>query len=236
MFSISLLCPTRKRTESLERMWLSALQTAKFPKKLELVLYIDSEDLKSRLKADEFIGKYGNQINLTISGNKKEIYSNLHNICCEKVSSDIIFSAADDLIFRTKDWDSLALGFFDLYKDKILYLYPDDGHWGQEFGTHGFFHRKWFDTLGYLSPPIFDVGFSDNYIMDVSRGVDRCAYTPDILIEHMHWTFGKSEFDDTAQQAHKKRLEIDNEKIYESPETIRMKQDDISKLMKVINE
>ena len=56
MFNISLLCPTRKRTESLEKMWLSALQTAKFPKKLELVLYIDSEDLKSRLNADEVIG------------------------------------------------------------------------------------------------------------------------------------------------------------------------------------
>ena len=80
MFNISLLCPTRNRPAGLERMWMSALETADNPEALELVLYLDKDDTTSIYKAKEIpVKKYG-QINTTIEGETKEIYSNLHTL------------------------------------------------------------------------------------------------------------------------------------------------------------
>ena len=47
MYNISLLCPTRNRVDGLIRMWSSALDTASNPDKLELVLYVDHDDLET---------------------------------------------------------------------------------------------------------------------------------------------------------------------------------------------
>ena len=207
---ISILCPTKCRPDGLKRMWNSALETSNCD--LELVLYVEEYDLET-LNLDLF----GDVKKIISDGT--QIYSNLHNICCQNSKYDLVMGAADDIIFRTPRWSDKVLSTFDEIKDKIGYVFPNDGHHGGNLGTHGFFHKNWFNCLGYLSPPIFTVDYSDNYVMDLSRSINRCFYFPDVLVEHMHWTFGKSEFDKTAQDAHKKRISTDNRSIYESCES-----------------
>lgn len=235
MYNISLLCPTRNRPDGLERMWNSAIECASEPDKIELILYIDDDDQSSILKSKDLTSKFGDQINIIIGKRGEEIYSNLHNICCSKAMSDIFFGSADDLIFRTENWDSIAIEKFSNIEDKIGFVFPNDGHWGAELGTHGFFHRRWFQTLGYLSPPVFTVDYSDNYIADISRAVGRYMYMPEVLIEHMHWTFGKSAFDQTAKEAHIRRHQTNNAALYKSNEVLKIKNQDIKKLTKAIN-
>lgn len=228
MFKISLLCPTRKRVSGLKRMWDSALNTADNPEYIELVIYVDHDDQEtldflSINKTEQFKIIHEDLY-------KKEIYSNLHNICCEHASADIVFGCADDLIFRTNGWDSIVLSKFKDYDDGLIFAYPNDGYWGEKFGTHGFFHKNWFNVLGYLSPPIFTVGYSDNYINDIAKAIDRFIYLDNILIEHMHWTFGKMEMDTTAKEAHHRRSTTNNDAIYRSFETIQKQREDIDKL------
>ena len=213
---ISILCPTKYRPEGLRRMWESALETSSL--KLELVLYVEEYDLETL--HDIPLLPNNDSIN-TIIGDGQQIYSNLHNVCCDASKYDIVMGAADDIVFRTKGWDKRVVEEFDkLNKDQIAYVYPNDGHHGENLGTHGFFHRNWFNTLGYLSPPIFSVDYSDNYVMDLSRSLGRAIYMPDVLVEHMHWSFGKSDFDVTAQVAHEKRLRDNNKEKYESSKII----------------
>ena len=235
MYNISLLCPTRNRPDGLERMWNSAIECASEPNKIELTLYIDDDDQSSILKSKDLADSFGDQINVTVGAKGDQIYSNLHNICCSKSRSDILFSCADDLIFRTKGWDVAAINQFEIIPDKIAFAFPNDGHWGAELGTHGFFHRRWFQTLGYLSPPVFTVDYSDNYIADISRAVGRYMYMPEVLIEHMHWTFGKSAFDQTAKEAHIRRHQTNNAALYQSNEVLKIKNQDIKKLTEAIN-
>lgn len=204
---ISILCPTKYRPDGLRAMWESALETSSV--ELELVLYVDEYDQLTLKTVPTLRGNVK-----LIVGDGTEIYSNLHNICCEESSHDLFMGAADDIIFRTPGWDALIIEKFSTLPDKIGYIYPNDGHNGEKLGTHGFFHKNWFRTLGYIAPPIFTVDYSDNYIMDVARGVNRCIYVPEVLAEHMHWTFNKSEFDRTAQIAHQKRTTTNNSKIY----------------------
>ena len=236
MFNISLLCPTRNRPAGLERMWESAMQTAKNPQKIELVLYIDNDDQSSILKSKDLVDSFGDQINIIIGKKGEEIYSNLHNVCCSKARSDIFFGSADDLIFRTKEWDSVAIDRFDEIPDKIGYIFPNDGHWGDELGTHGFFHKRWFDALGYLSPPISTVDYSDNYINDVASAINRRFYMDTVLIEHMHWTFGKMKMDQTAIEAHQRRSQTNNASVYQSFKTTQKQREDIEKLRGMMNE
>lgn len=233
MYNISLLCPTRNRVDGLKRMWGSALQTASEPDKLELVLYIDHDDHNTL----DFIKSNIAQSSMIISNkDKPEIYSNLHNICCAKSKADIVFSCADDLIFRSKDWDKIVIEKFNSISDKIAFLFGNDGHWGSKFGTHGFFHKNWFNILGYLSPPLFTVDYSDNYINDIAKAINRSFYMDNIFIEHMHWTFGKMKFDQTAKEAHDRRSSTNNEFIYKNFETMQQQRDDIQKLGDFISE
>jgi len=231
MYKISLLCPTKNRTDSLLRMWKSVLDTADNPSQIELVLYVDYDDNKTI----EFLNSnLDNCLVMMSHPEHKEIYSNLHNICCAASSADIVMSAADDIIFRSKSWDTKIIEIFDHIDDNIAYVYPNDGFNGIKLGTHGFFHKDWFKTLGHLSPPIFSVDYSDNYTMDVAKGVERCFYIDDMLVEHMHWTIGKSPFDETFREAHQRRSVTDNKSIYESESTRSMVREDIEKLNRII--
>lgn len=228
---ISILCPTRNRVSGLSRMWQSALDTADNPYSLELVLYVDYDDEET----NKFLQSNLSEA-LVIRSNpeKPEIYSNLHNICCKNSTHDIFMGCADDVVFRTTGWDTAVIEEFNKLDDKIGFVYPNDGHHGKNLGTHGFFHKNWFNTLGYVAPPIFNVDYSDNYVMNVSKAINRCIYLPSVLVEHMHWTFGKGIFDSTAQEAHVRRLKTNNAGVFNA--SLQRQADDAQKLQEFINE
>jgi hypothetical protein len=231
MSKISLLCPTKEREFSLDRMIKSAEANSFNPADIELLMYVDFDD-DSTIKYLACLDT-SFDIKIMFSDYKDpEIYSNLHNILANKSTGDFLFGCADDLIFRTPDWDTKALFYLEPYKDDVACFYPDDGHWGEKFGTHCFFTRKWLNTLGYLAPPIFSVDYSDNYVELVAKGIGRYNYMPDILIEHMHWTFGKSEFDNTALRGHMKRISDNNKERFVLSSN--MIKSDIDKLKNVI--
>lgn len=228
---ISLLCPTRNRVAKLKRMWESVQETADNPDQIELVLYVDHDDSNTL----SFLQSNLKDANVTVSDpDKKEIYSNLHNICCERATHNIVMGCADDVEFQTGGWDTEVIRRFSEIDDGIGFVYPNDGRHGEVLGTHGFFTKTWYFTLGYLAPPIFSVDYSDNYVMEVSRAIGRAFYMPDVLVEHMHWTFGKSDFDQTAREAHHRRQTTNNAQIFESSKP--QMQQDIQKLRAKINE
>ena len=114
MFDISILCPTKNRCEGLERMWLSAMNTADLPNNIELVVYIENDDHNTLSKVEEFEKKFGNQI-VKIVSSEDVVYGDLHNICCANSSADLFFCGADDMIFRTQAWDTSIKEVFKQY-------------------------------------------------------------------------------------------------------------------------
>ena len=68
--------------------------------------------------------------------------------------------------------------------------------------------------------------------MDVARGVGRAVYLDNVLVEHMHWTFSKSDFDDTAKEGHMRRRATDNAAIYATAKI--MIENDIAKLREAL--
>ena len=227
--SISILCPTRKRRLGLYKMISSALTTSNTS--LEFVVAVDQGDSETLDYASVLVEGFGISVKV-VEIPTETIYGDLHNVCASRAEFDVLMGAADDIVFRTHGWDKVVLAAFDSIPDKIAYVYPNDGHHGEVLGTHGFFHRKWYETLGYLCPPIFSVDYSDNYIMDVARGVGRAVYLDNVLVEHMHWTFSKSDFDDTAKEGHMRRRATDNAAIYATAKI--MIENDIAKLREAL--
>ena len=109
----------------------------------------------------------------------------------------IFFYGADDVVFRTKNWNTTIVNLFDQYEDKILLAYAPDGFQTGEVpvATHGFLHKNWVDIIGYLFPPVFNVAYNDTWITEVSNNIGRRVYITDMNIEHMHPAANKAVWD-----------------------------------------
>ena len=110
-------------------------------------------------------------------------------------TGNIIMFAADDIVFRTPQWDVIVQKKFDEYEDKILFVYGEDGYQKGRIGTHGFIHRYWMELLGYVLPPKLASTYTDEWITELSERVGRRCYMPELLIEHLHPAVGKAPMD-----------------------------------------
>jgi len=242
---ISVLVPTRNRTNTTHgnfpnELITSAEKTADNFDSIEFVFYIDNDDDDSQ---NYFENLNYNNVN-TICG-ERIVLSEMWNQCYKKSTGDILFHCGDDIRFRTNGWDTVVRNKFNEFGDKILFAFGNDGKRGdpRAFGTHGFIHRKWADTVGYFVPPHFSCDYNDTWLNDVARMVGRWFYI-DIYTEHLHpraWIdpnnkdLGKKYVWDKTHQERLERNERDNNKaLYEN--FIKERIEDARKLRKVIDE
>ena len=227
----SALCPTRKRPDNMSRLADSFFQMSKSPEENELVFYIDNDDTESITKAQELQTQY----NIQYVVGERIVLSQMWNECYNICKGEYLFHCGDDIVMRTPNWDNIVESKFDEYPDKIVFVYGDDMNPGisHDFGTHGFIHRRWAETVGYFVPPYFSSDWNDTWLNDVGKGLNRHVRV-EIQTEHMHPGPGKAEYDIT----HRERLErgrVDGvQTLYNSK--ILERQQDIRKLEQVINE
>ena len=185
---ISLLLPTRGRPDNLIRFYESAKATARDP--FQVVVYIDNDD-----------DSYANvDLPIECAHGPRIVLSEAWNECAKAARGSIFGHMGDDIIFRTDHWDVLIEDTFSRYPDGIAFVHGRDGNESNRlytFGTHGFIHRNWVDTVGYFVPPYFSSDYNDTWLNDVANMINRHVYIPDIYTEHMHPAFGKAEMDQT---------------------------------------
>lgn len=192
---ISLLCPTRGRPANMNRLWQSVKDTASNLKDIELIFYIDDDDLDSQQTAK------GMGVSRIVG--KRIVLSEMWNKCYEISKGDILMHCGDDIIFRTVGWDKMVEDEFKKVNDKILFVYGKDGYSPDSFGTHGFISRNWVEVVGYFVPPYFSSDMNDTWLNDVADTIGRKKFLPELYTEHMHPINGKGEWD----QTHLERLE-----------------------------
>lgn len=233
---ISLLLPTRQRPHFLERLWDSALDTTDNPNLLELVVYIDEDDdtykeLKlKRPKQVQFIygpRKHDGHVNLSIKWNK----------CWEKAKGEYFMHCGDDIIFRTKGWDTAVREAIDARPKKICFTWCNDvspDSQRNEFGTHGFIHRNWTDIIGRFVPPYFVSDYNDTWFNDVAQALHVRTYLHEHITEHMHFSLGKSPMDKNTEERLTRHNKEHPEEIYNRPDIVQERQREIEKLREFI--
>lgn len=171
----------------LNRFVDSVLTTADFPDEVEFIVYIDEDDHSY----DGWEHPYQVKIRRGVRKNLSQCYE------YERATGDILMMGGDDMVFHTKRWDSIVKKAFDLYSDKIVLVYGDDGDPNHEsYGTAPFIHRNWVKVVGRYLPPYFSGDFTDTWLNAVADALGR-KMKVDIYTEHIHPAFGKRERDDT---------------------------------------
>lgn len=225
---ISILLPSRGRPDNIKRLYQSILATARFPSEIEMIIRLDEDDPTK----DELLDNPP-PIATVFTGPRITL-SKYWNECYDRAKGDILMHCGDDIIFRTEDWDTKVKETFDGYSDKIVFVYGNDGsgvHDGK-FGTHGFIHRRWVETVGYFVPPYFSSDYNDTWLNDVAKLIGRHRHI-DILTEHMHPDLNKGPLDQTHRDRIKRHFADNVGKIYQ--DKLNERRADAEKLRKVMD-
>jgi hypothetical protein len=175
----------------MERLWTSATETADAPDKIELVFYLDDDDEVGIEKYHE-MRKAGKNV-VAAQGPRQEIGSQMWNEAYKKATGEILMLASDDIVFRTSSWDTMTLAWFYRSPDRIRYVWGHDGsRYHRRWGTHGFVHQNWVKAVGYFAPPLTFYGIDDWFTV-TARKTGRAHFIGEMSIEHMHWSYGKTE-------------------------------------------
>lgn len=193
---ISLLLPTRERRDSLDRLYQSAMDLADKPERVELVVYVDGDDQSYDSYEKERLIKVRGPRNMD---DGKVNLSKKWNHCWDQCKKNVVMHCGDDIAFRTKSWDSIVMTEFEKVPDRILLVYGDDGIQHERMSTHGFYHRRWVETLGYFCPPYFSSDFNDTWLFEIGGAIGRRVYLPDLSTEHMHVSVGKMPDDQNSR-------------------------------------
>jgi len=192
---ISIIIPTRKRPNNIERLFNSLINTADEPNNLEICLYLDDDDVDT---INYISNKYINDNRVLYFVGPRIVLSQMWNEAYKLATGNIIMHGGDDLIFRSKSWDSIVRKAFNNFPDKILLVYGRDGIKDKELATHSFIHRRWIEVSGFFLPPYFTSDYNDTWLDNVSQKVGRRCYLPEVFTEHMHYSVGKAVKDENT--------------------------------------
>jgi len=194
----SILTPTRGRPENAIRFANSVNKTAKDKSSFEQLFYVDNDDPRIDDYRRLFPSNH-NQVKV-IYGEPMSV-SKSWNILAEKCVGDVLIMGNDDLVYRTDGWDEILDTERRKYQDCIYVMWFNDGINGARHCAFPIVSRKWYETLGYFAPGIFEFLYNDTWVFDIGKRINRCHYIDRVLTEHLHFTAGKSNYDETYQRA-----------------------------------
>jgi hypothetical protein len=208
---LSILCPTRGRPDGVRALVGSAVDTAAEPEALEFVFYVDDDDptgAQVRALADDPAGP-----DVVVLVAPRVVLSEAWNACARQAGYDVMMHCGDDIRFRTPDWDLIVVDAFAAVPDHICFVHGRDGHQPATFGTHGFVHKLWVETLGYFVPPYFPCDWNDTWLNDVADMIGRNVLVP-ILTEHLHPVWGTRPHDQTDVEREAAGVAVNVDQLY----------------------
>lgn len=192
----SILTPSRNRPARLKTFVQSVYSLCAYPHNVEILVYVDTDDPAiSQYKQFEWDTEIPHNVQF-VYGEPVSI-SKSWNTLAEQSCGDVLVMGNDDLEYRTQDWDILLQTELEKYPDQIYCAWMQDCINGEKHCAFPIISRKWYDTVGYFAPGVFNFGYNDTWVFDIAKRVDRCHYIPHITAEHCHFSANKSAFDDT---------------------------------------
>lgn len=212
---ISLLMPTRGRPVWAERFINSVLQTSTRIEAIELIIYVDDDDVESHHLSSDAMSV------TTIVGPRVTMGA-YNSTCYEKSNGDIIVLVNDDMIIQTQGWDEKLRQLDAKYPDGIYLAYGNDLFKKGSLCTFPIMSRHTCELLIQPYHHAYRGAFIDYHLMDIFKriekaGYPRISYLEDVVFEHLHYRTGKAEIDAT----YKARGRFDDDMLFVSLKNIR---------------
>ena len=198
--TLSLILPTRGRVAAAERLLESVAATADRPDEIEVVLYVDADDFASHSlthPAMRIVRLIRPQATMGVMTNE----------CYAAAAGRSIMLINDDVVFKTRGWDSAFAGAFAAFPDEIALVWGNDLFRGGRFPSHPCLSRRFCEIAGGPCPAEYIHDYIDTHIFDVFRilrrlGHDRLVYLPGAVIEHCCREVGKAAESPAASKRH----------------------------------
>ena len=150
--NISVILPTRGRTEVLKNSIMSLVDNMSDPESIEILFGVDEDDEKVLEYIKNELAPILQSKGIEAKANifKPIGYENLHtyvNTLASSSSGDWIFFWNDDCLMQSKDWDKVIKS----YTGEFKLLAPKDNHGGHPYAILPIVPRDWFILIGHLS-------------------------------------------------------------------------------------
>jgi len=186
---ILILLPTRERPKKTHEAIQAWLKT-KTAGKSDLVLGLDIDD--PTLSDYIAINKQATFINI---GPRVKMCPTVNRLVKQFPDYKYYAFIGDDHVFRTKGWDEMMINKIE-QNGGIGVCYGDDKLQGETLASAFVISKTFVDLQGgYIPDPRLIHMCMDNQVMILARQFGKLFYIPEIIIEHMHYTTGKSKND-----------------------------------------
>jgi hypothetical protein len=110
-------------------------------------------------------------------------------------TGEIIMQGSDDFIWRTKGWDRI---FHEKAAEHpIACFYFNDGRPDDKMDSCiPVVTRRFYEIAGYFPAHFFHF-YGDTWVATIAKMAGCLFYVPEVVVEHMHPKFRKSQWDDT---------------------------------------
>lgn len=201
---IAILVPSRERMNNRLTLISSIITTVKNINNVTLYLGIDEDDptlsIANKLTAAIPFVKIVNIKN----GGQFLGLGKMWNILAETCTEEIISMIGDDMVFKTQNWDEeIIKEFVNGPADHIKAIHCNDDWHKAKLAVNLFCHRKYIDIMGHFMREEFKINWVDQWLHQIFSAFGRLKYRDDIMIEHRHWSIGKSRQDNTVQRMYK---------------------------------
>jgi len=182
---VLMLLPSRSRSEKIEHC-IDAWRATKEQSDLLVLLDDDDPELDRYQRHSDVLYHVGPRIRMCPTVNQAvKDYPNY------KYYGFI----GDDHLFRTDGWDKKFISIIENKGNGWGIAYGDDLLQGEGLATHCVMSKNIIDSIGYMAIPGLVHLYMDNFWMTLGTSIARLFYEPSVIVEHMHFTAGKSAAD-----------------------------------------
>jgi SAM-dependent methyltransferase len=185
MASFSFLLPTRGKQELAQRFLQSVVDTADHPEEIEVILGVDEDDVPSHAIAKEGL------VVKTVVLRPGLTMGELNRACFAASSGRYVMLINDDVIVRTRGWDTVIYQTYARYGDDVALVHVNDLLFRERFCTFPILSRKACLEIE-ICPACYrrykiDDHIYDTYCLLSYLGYNRLVYLKDVVFEHENY-------------------------------------------------
>lgn len=182
----SIVVPTRRREDKLRCLLGSFLAMTDNISRLEVILVVDDDDEGSL--AFEYPGIQLQRVVVKPGLNMGE----LNMAGYERSSGQYVMLLNDDVIVRTRGWDTKVLEAFKSFSDEIVLVHVNDKIFEDKLCTFPFLSKTYCELAGGICHSAYIRYRIDDHIYNVFNllsvlGRNRILYLPDVIFEHTNY-------------------------------------------------